>query len=248
MPRTGPDCTPARGPGPAGGQPGGRECRTPDARGERGSLWPPEARGFMTARVSLPAHDSPPVGTPEEEDAHSPRRSALVASVAAALMSLPFVFYGLVTLETKARVEFKCEPNGPCVLTRASWLSQEEVGRFTLEEMRGAKVERNRKTGTSDVSIWRPVLVTTRGDFPLSYAWMREESKAQYPAGVVGRYLAKPYAGGVTLWHDDRAGAARMGALFLTVGGLLVALSVWQGLKARRLRLAEEAGASRPVA
>lgn len=180
----------------------------------------------------------------EPSDTSSRGRSTGIAAVAAVLLSLPFVIYGGMTLDTRARVELQCAPNGPCTLTREGLLSKEEVGVFPLEELRGAKVERRRKSSTSEEFVWRPVLETTRGDLPLSYGWMPEERKAQYTAGVVQRYLGMPFAGGVTLWHDDRAGAVRLGTAFLVVGGLLLLLSAWLAFKARRLLRAERAAAS----
>lgn len=180
----------------------------------------------------------------EPSDTPSRGRSATIATVAAVLLSLPFLIYGAMTLDTRARVEIKCAPNGPCTLTREGLLSKEEVGVFPLEELRGAKVERNRKSRLSDEFIWRPVLETTRGDFPLSYGWMPEERKAQYAATVMTRYLGAPFAGGVTLWHDDRAGAVRLGTSFLVVGGLLLLMSAWLAFKARRLLRAERAAAA----
>lgn len=192
---------------------------------------------YECAREHLRLHPSR-----ERAERHVLRgRSTGIAAVAAVLLSLPFFVYGVMTLDTKARVELKCAPNGPCTLTRESLLSKEEVGVFPLEELRGAKVERNRKSRTRDESVWRPVLETTRGDFPLSHGWMSEERKAQSTAGVVQRYLGMPFAGGVTLWHDDRAGAGRMGTAFIVVGGLLVLMSGWLAFKARRLLRAERA-------
>lgn len=178
------------------------------------------------------------------EPSHTPSRgrSAGIAAVAAVLLALPFLVYGIVTLDTRARVELKCASNGPCTLTREGLLTKEEVGVFPVEELRGAKVERNRKSRTSEESVWRPVLETTRGDFPLSYGWMTEERKAQRVVTVVRRYRDRPLAG-ITLWHDDRAGAVRMGTAFLAVGGLLLLMSAWLALKARRLLRAERAAA-----
>jgi len=192
--------------------------------------------------VSTPAPEALPTSEPSDTPARG--RSTTIAAVAVVLLSLPFLIYGAMTLDTRARVEIQCAPNGPCTLTRQSILSQEEVGVFPLEELRGAKVERNRKSRLSDEFIWRPVLETTRGDFPLSYGWMPEERKAQYTATVVKRYLSMPFAGGVTLWHDDRAGAVRLGTAFLVVGGLLLLMGGWLGFKARRHLRAERAAAS----
>lgn len=183
----------------------------------------------------------------EPSEARASARSTTISAVAAALLSLPFLLFGWQTLDMKARVELRCEARGPCTLTRLSWLSQEEVGRFPLEELRGARVERKRKSSRSDESLWRPLLVTMRGEFPLSYAWMKEERKAQHPAVVVGRYLRAPVKG-VTLWHDDRAGAGRLGGAFLAVGGLLLVMSGRLGFKARRLRRAERAVEASPAA
>ena len=175
-------------------------------------------------------------------------RSTTIAAVAAVLLSLPFVVYGAVTLDTRARVELSCARLGPCTLTREGLLSKEEVGVFPLEELRGARVERSRKSRLSEEFVWRPMLETARGDLPLSYGWMPDERKARHTATVVQRYLARPFAGGVTLWHDDRAGARRLGTAFLAVGGLLLLLGAWLAFKARRLLRAERAAASLPTA
>ncbi len=196
----------------------------------------------MSSRVSTPALQSPPVSEPS--DTPSRGRSATIAAISALLLSLPFLVYGVMTLDTKARVELQCARMGPCTLSRESLLSKETVGVFPLEELVGTKVDRNRKSRHSEEFIWRPVLQTKRGDFPLSYGWLPDEAKARHTATVVLRYLAKPFAGGVTLWHDDRAGAVRLGTAFIVVGALLLLMSAWLGFKARRLLRAERAGTS----
>ncbi|XXF78226.1 hypothetical protein P2318_00270 [Myxococcaceae bacterium GXIMD 01537] len=183
--------------------------------------------------------------TSAPSEASSRGRFTAAGAASIVLLALPFIVFGVAVLDMKARVEIQCEAMGPCTVTRAGWLSKEEVGRYTLEEMRGSKVERNRKSRNSDESVWRPVLETTRGDVPLSYAWMPDERKAQYAANVVLRYLNAPFRG-LTLWHDDRAGAGRLGTGFIVVGVLLLGMSAWVFLKARRM-LREESRAATPA-
>lgn len=174
----------------------------------------------------------------EPSEASSRARSATLAAAALALLALPFFVFGVATLDMKSRVDFQCAPGGPCTLTRSSWLSRQEVGRFTLEELHGTRVARDRKSSTSEAFIWRPMLETARGDFPLSYAWMKDEARAESAAGAVRRYLAQPNEA-LSLTHDDRKGAGRLGTAFVLVGVAVLGLSGWLLRKARRLRRAE---------
>ncbi|HSP80520.1 MAG TPA: hypothetical protein VLQ93_18450, partial [Myxococcaceae bacterium] len=113
-----------------------------------------------------------------EESAVTPSRSLATAAAAVLLLSVPFLVFGLGFLDTKARIVLECQPGGPCNLTRAGWLTEEVVGTFPLDELQEARVDRRRATRGNVDSLFRPVLVTSRGDFPLSYEWMTEESQA----------------------------------------------------------------------
>lgn len=175
----------------------------------------------------------------EPSEAPSRARSATLAAAALVLLALPFFVFGVATLDMKSRVDFQCAPGGPCTLTRSSWLSRQEVGRFTLEELRGTRVARDRKSSIGgEAFVWRPMLETARGDFPLSYAWMKDEALAESAAGAVRRYLAQP-SEALSITHDDRKGAGRLGTAFVLVGVAALGLSGWLWRKARHLRRAE---------
>ncbi len=178
---------------------------------------------------------SPPPDSSEELDPASRARSAGIGATASLLLAVPFLFFGLWTLNTRARVELKCAPGGPCAVTRSSWLSKEEVGPLPLEDIRGGRVDRNRKS-RGDGFIFRPVLETARGDVPLSYAWMEDERRAHYPIQVVTRYMENPFGGGVTLWQDDRQGPTRLGGSFTIVGAGLLGFGLWLLQRWRQLR------------
>ena len=169
----------------------------------------------------------------------TPSRSLAIGAIGVLVLSIPFFIFGLAFFNTKARVVLQCERGGPCTLTRAGWLSQEVVGVFTLPEIQGARVERSRSPRGERQSIYRPLLVTTRGEFPLSHEWMAEEKQANAPVISVNRFRSNSEAPGFNMWHDDRPRASRLGALFLGAGGLVLLLGLWLTFRAVRRRMEE---------
>jgi hypothetical protein len=167
-------------------------------------------------------------------------RTNLIAAVTSLLLAVPFIIFGVFMVNTQARVELQCKPGGPCTVTRSGYLTAEAPAVYQLEDMRGVKVERNRKSRLSDEFVWRPVLETEGGDVPLSYGWMTDQRKAVYAATVLERYFSTPIQS-FTLWHDDRAGPARLGTAFIVVGLVMVGASIALALRARRFRRAEQA-------
>lgn len=165
------------------------------------------------------------------------------------LLGLPFLVFGLVMLNVKARVELRCDPGRGCILDQASLLSHERVGIFTFPEILGATVERNRSSKADAENLYKPVLKTTRGDFPLSSRWLDDEAQAERTARVVNLFHANP-AGGAgksfTLFHDHRRGPLIVGSSFCSVSVVLFGLSLWMALKARRLLRAERAARTSP--
>jgi hypothetical protein len=186
--------------------------------------------------VTEPAVQTPPAG-----DAAPPPRSRASAIGAAAflLLSAPFLIFGGMMLALKARVELRCTPGG-CALVHLSLLSQEEVERFTVQELQQAKVERNRSSRKGAEPVYRPVLETTRGRFPLSSRWLEEEQDAEHTVRILNRFIASPLSSG-TVFHDHRRGPMIVGTSFSAMGGVLLGVSLWLALKARRQRRAERA-------
>ena len=173
-----------------------------------------------------------------------PSRSLFLAGAGVLLLSIPFLVFGLGFLDTRARVEFRCESGGPCELTRVGWLTREAPQHFEFKELVGARVDR-RRSSREDESIYRPMLVTQRGDFPLSGHWMEEERQAQAVVISVDRFLHTPFGPGFSMWHDDRARASRVGVLFTVTAGLVLLFGLrltWKALRRRR----EERAASTP--
>ncbi|MFL5347584.1 MAG: hypothetical protein ACJ8AT_22590 [Hyalangium sp.] len=179
-------------------------------------------------------------------------RSAAIGAVAFVLLGLPFLVFSLVMLNVKARVELRCDPGGGCTLDELSLLSHERVGVFTLPELLGATVERNRSSKADAANLYKPVLKTTRGDFPLSTRWLEDEAQAERTARVVNLFHANPLGGGnksFLLFHDHRRGPLIVGSSFGAMSLVLFGLSVWMALKARRhLRAERSARASPPTA
>lgn len=171
----------------------------------------------------------------------TPSRSLFIGAIGVLVLSVPFFIFGLAFLDTKARVEFQCQRGGPCTLTRIGWLTREEPLRFTLAEIQGARVERDRSPRGEQQNIYRPVLVTTRGEFPLSHHWMAEEREAARPAASVNRFLENPEAPGFTMWHDDRPRASRLGVMFTVVAVLVLLFGLWLTWRAVRRRRQERA-------
>lgn len=188
--------------------------------------------------------DSAPQGTPDSE-APAPRsRANTIGAVAFVLLGVPFLIFGFMMFNLKGRVELECDHGGPCRLIHQSWLSRETVETFTVEELQGATLERNRSNRRGGVFLYKPVLETTRGKFPLAQRWMDEEDKAERTVRVVNAFRANPLGGGgrgFVLFHDQRRGSAIVGTSFMGVGLVLLGVSVWLGLKARRYLRAERA-------
>jgi hypothetical protein len=161
--------------------------------------------------------------------------------VAFVLLGGPFLVFGWMMFNLKGRVELDCAAGGPCTLVHRSWLSSERVESFTAQELQGATLERNRTTRRGGAMVYRPVLGTTRGKFPLCHRWMDDQEKAEGTVRTVNDFRANGMAPGFALFHDQRRGSAIVGASFTSVGVVLLAVSVWLGLKARRYRRAERA-------
>lgn len=176
----------------------------------------------------------------------TPSRSLFIGALGVLALSVPFFIFGLAFLDTKARVELQCQRGGPCALTRIGWLTREEPLTFTLAEIQGARVERSRSPRGEQQSIYRPVLVTPRGEFPLSHHWMAEEREAQRAVTSIHRFLESPEAPGFTMWHDDRPRASRLGFMFTGAAVLVLLLGLWLTWRAVRRRRQERAGGSAP--
>ncbi|WP_241758852.1 hypothetical protein [Pyxidicoccus parkwayensis] len=180
---------------------------------------------------------SSPTLPPDDEPRRS--RSTAIAAVAALLLALPFLVLGLFMLDVKARIELRCEPGGPCVLTQAGYLTREEATRFDPADVQSVRVERTRSARRESVPIFRPEVETAQGRFPLFHQWATEESEATAVVDQVKQYLAAPQQGRLELSHDDRRDSLRVGASFTGVGVLLLLFSGWLALRARAHRLAE---------
>jgi hypothetical protein len=173
----------------------------------------------------------------------TPSRSLFIGAIGVLLLSIPFFVFGLAFFNTKARIVLECQQGGPCTVTRAGWLTQEVVGIFTVEELQGARVERGRSPRGERESIYRPLLVTTRGEFPLAYEWMAEEKLANRVVVSINRFLASPELPAFTMWQDDRPRASRMGAIFTGVAVLVLLFGLWLTFRAFQRRRQERAQA-----
>jgi hypothetical protein len=173
----------------------------------------------------------------------TPSRSLFIGAAGVLALFIPFIVFGLVFVDIKARIVLQCEQGGPCTVTRAGWLTQEVVGVFPVEEIQGARVDRNRATRGEQQNIYRPVLVTTRGEIPLTYEWMGEEQQASRVAGAINQFHSSGQYPAFTMWHDDRPRAARMGVLFMVVSGLVLLLGLYLLGRAVRRRKQERAQA-----
>ena len=175
----------------------------------------------------------------------TPSRSLFIGALSVLALSVPFFVFGLAFLDTKARVEFQCQRGGPCTLTRIGWLSKEEPITFTRAEIQGARVERGRSPRGEQQNIYRPVLVTTRGEFPLSHHWVAEEREANRTVISVNRFK-NPEAPGFTMWHDNRPQASRLGVMFTVAAVLVLLLGLFLTWRAMRRRRQERAQAAPP--
>jgi hypothetical protein len=193
----------------------------------------------------------PPVydwGVSEKEPSITPSRSLFIGATSVLLLSIPFFVFGLAFLDTKARIELQCESGGPCTVTRAGWLTRETVGVFPLSEIQEARVERGRSPRGERQSIYRPVLVTTRGELPLSFDSMSEEKLASRVTVAINRFLQMPGAPGFTIWHDHRPRAGRMGLIFTVAAVLVLLFGLWLLWRAFKRRGEERARAVPPSA
>jgi hypothetical protein len=176
----------------------------------------------------------------------TPSRSLFIGAAGVLALSIPFLVFGLAFLDNKARIVLQCERGGPCTVTRAGWLTQEVAGVFTVEEIQGARVDRNRAPRGEQQSIYRPVLVTTRGEIPLAYEWMAEEKKANRIVVAINKFRQSAEFPGFTMWHDDRPRAGRMGLIFTVAGGLVLLFGLFLLWRAVRRRKYERAQGTAP--
>lgn len=174
----------------------------------------------------------------------TPSRSLFIGGVGVLVLSVPFFIFGLAFLDVKGRVELECGPGGPCTLTRVGYLTRQVSGVFPLEELQGARVDRSRETRGEQKNIFRPVLLTTRGEFPISAHWMDTEREAQRVVAAVQRYLAAQGTPGISMWHDDRSRASRLGMLFTGASVLVLFLGLFLTTRAFRRRGEERARAA----
>lgn len=217
--------------------PSDAHLRIPDA-GEGSRVYDGAVTG-PAAQEPLPGEEAPP----------SRGRATTIGAVAFVLLALPFLVFGVMMLNLKARVELQCEPTGPCNLIHVSMLGREQVDSFTLLEIEGATVERNRSSKGDADNVYKPVLKTTRGDFPLSSRWLEDQALAERTARTVNRFHANPLVTGgkgFVLFHDHRKGPLIVGLSFCGVGVVLLGLSVWLAFKARRHFRAERAARAAP--
>lgn len=167
------------------------------------------------------------------------------------MLAAPFLVFSSMMLNLKSRVELHCDPGGPCMLLQRGWLGHELVGHFKVGELQEATVERNRSSKRDAAPLYRPVLETTSGSFPLSSRWLEDEEQARRTVRVVNFFRANPRASskGFTLFHDHRRGPLIVGSSFGAVGMVLLGLSLWVSFRARRhLRAERAAQASSPTA
>lgn len=182
-----------------------------------------------------PATGSKTHGVSDTPAPITPSRSLFIAGAGVLLLSIPFFAFGLGFLDTKARVEFSCQEGGPCTLVRAGWLTREAPVTFRLKQMTEARVDRRRSSREGE-NIYRPVLVTTQGDFPLAAHWMEKERQAQAPVISVNRFLEAGGLPAFSMWHDDRMRASRVGMLFTGTAGVVFLLGVgltWRAVRRR---------------
>lgn len=180
---------------------------------------------------------SPEAGPPVEErlpEAGAGRSQVLVAA-SLLVLAVPFLLFGLLYLDLKALVTLECGPRGPCTLYQAGWLTREAVGTFALEELQGAHVQRSRSPRGQRDPVFRPILDTARGSYPLNYDWLRDEAAVVAMVDSVQRFLQGPEQG-LVLRRDDRHKLVRTGALFTAAGGLVAVLGAWVAVRAVRRR------------
>ncbi len=157
------------------------------------------------------------------------------------MLALPFLVLGVFFLGQNARMDLRCEPQGPCVLSRSSWLGEEEVGRYAPQDILGVEVARSRSTRRGAAPIFRAQLRTASGAQPLAFQWTEDEARAQAFADTVRRYLAGPRTDALAVFQDDRRAALGVGGAFTGVGlGALIA-GLWLCSRTLAHREAERA-------
>lgn len=217
--------------------PGGAHLRIPGAA-VRQQVY----EGRVTSPATTPEPASGQAAPP------SRARSSAIGAGAVLLLAAPFLVFSLMMLDLKARTELQCDPGGPCALFQIGLLGRELVGDFKVEELREATVERNRSSKKDAAPLFRPVLETTRGSFPLSSRWLEDEEQALRTVRVVNFFRANPLASrkGFILFHDHRRGPLIVGLSFGAVGVALLGLSLWLAFRARRHLRAERAAQVSP--
>lgn len=203
---------------------------------------PSATRQFTRAPTSRPGYEGP---VSDSAPPVTPSRSLFIGAISVLVLSIPFFVFGLAFLDTKARVELQCQRGGPCTLTRIGWLTRDKPESFSLAEIQGARVERDRSPRGQQQNIYRPVLITTRGEFPISYHWMADEREASRAVVSVNRFRQNPESPGFTMWHDDRPSASRLGVLFTVAAVLVLLFGLWLTFRAVRRRREERAAAPR---
>jgi len=183
--------------------------------------------------VSEPLPSAPTDETPRSS------RATAIGTVACLLLAVPFLVLGLWLLDGKSRMDLRCEPGGPCTLTRAGWLTREPVATVPLDAIQAVTVERSRSARRTSVPIFRPRLETTQGKLPLFAQWATEESEATAVKEQVERYLAAPGTGPLEVIRDDRRASLRVGGAYTGVGVALLLFSAWLAWRTRSHRRAE---------
>ncbi|MFY2560654.1 hypothetical protein ACN469_23830 [Corallococcus terminator] len=187
---------------------------------------------------------SEPLPAAPSDDAPRASRSTAIATVAFLLLALPFLVLGLWLLDGKSRMDLRCEPGGPCTLTRSGWLTREPVATLPLESIQAVTVERSRSARRKAVPIFRPRLETTQGKLPLFAQWATEESEATAVKDQVERYLASPGKVTLEVTRDDRRSSLRVGGAFTGVGVALLIFSAWLAWRTRTHRRSERAASA----
>lgn len=168
-------------------------------------------------------------------------RATAIGATAFLLLALPFLVLGLFFLGQMARMDLRCEPQGPCVLTRSSWLGTEEVGRYAPQDLQGVGVDRSRSARKGAAPIFRPRLETASGAQPLAYQWTEDEAEANAFADTVRHYLTGPRTDALAVFRDDRRASLRVGGAFTAAGLGVLALSLWLLSRTLAHRKAERA-------
>jgi hypothetical protein len=186
----------------------------------------------MTGAVTDPASQGI---SPDDALAYR-ARSLRISAVGFLLLAAPFLVFGGMMFLLKARVEVHCDPGG-CQLFHVNWVASQRVEAIPVGEIQAAVVDRNRSSRAGAEPLFRPVLETARGKFPLSYRWLSNEAEAERTVNVLQRYLSNPRATQgrmLILFHDHRRTPLLVGSAFSAVGLGLLGLSLWMLLKLRK--------------